>query len=412
MTDTDDTDDLLLIPPDFFTVKSDSEQSNIDPYYSVVDSLIDQVSNLQTRIKSIESSDSFLTNSPNNSYSQKARMQKHIKQFRKYNSSDDIYIPSSTQSTPQRPHSKFKMNSLPGTPYVDKFNHHRNVLELSSLSPSSIRSKHSASHSVSRGDNSTINEVDTFLSKVKTIQRFKAVRNLENEFNFNEPNQEITMDSPKKQQSEIVRDKSKSQMPEAPVLKEQDAPCGNNKDSVPDYDLGIRNQLYKCQQENELSHKEKITHFQTDNEKDFSNDYPHLSSFTNQTLTDRYTNSESSTSESFSHITTLKNYSKHELLTDPIHTNALNILNMHKQLTEKSTRKSSKIHEDNRPKKPNNSTVDDNLGLLSLADIWNATSSQMLHLNPSQIIQKFQEEKLRRQVTTTQIFFFVATVSW
>lgn len=40
MSDSEDTDDLLLIPPDFFTVQSEPEP----PYYDIVDSLIKQVS--------------------------------------------------------------------------------------------------------------------------------------------------------------------------------------------------------------------------------------------------------------------------------------------------------------------------------------------------------------------------------
>lgn len=397
MTDTDDTDDLLLIPPDFFAIESDSGQSNIDPYYSVVDSLIEQVSNLQSRIKSIESSESFLSNSPNNSFNKKTRMQNHIKEFRKYNSSDDIYVPSSTQSTPQRPHTKFKLNSLPASPYVDKFNHNRNFLEVKSLLSSPNRTKQSPSSSVHKGDSSTLSEVDTFLSKVKTIQRLNAVRNLENEFNYNEPPQK---NNTQKEQPECITEKLTNTLLQPEVTKKQVVSCDNNKDSVPDYNLGIRDQMYNLQ-ENRLPHKEKFSEFQGGNEKDLSNEYPNVSSITNQTLSsvDRYPDSESTTSESFSQVTAFKNHNKSDILTDPIHANALNILNMHKELTENSAKKTSKIYEkDHRKKKSIHSTVNENLGLLSLADIWSTSSSQMLNLNPSQLVQKLQEEKLRRQV--------------
>lgn len=44
MTDTDDTDELLLIPPDFFVLETDTEPAkDYGPYYNVVDNLITQV---------------------------------------------------------------------------------------------------------------------------------------------------------------------------------------------------------------------------------------------------------------------------------------------------------------------------------------------------------------------------------
>lgn len=48
-SDTDDTDDLLLIPPDFFLVQSEPEP----PYYSIVDNLIRQVIKHKIRCSSI-----------------------------------------------------------------------------------------------------------------------------------------------------------------------------------------------------------------------------------------------------------------------------------------------------------------------------------------------------------------------
>lgn len=59
MSETDDTDDLLLIPPDFFVqdFALDIEQ----PYLRVFDSIITQVNKLEDRLDYMESSASDLS---------------------------------------------------------------------------------------------------------------------------------------------------------------------------------------------------------------------------------------------------------------------------------------------------------------------------------------------------------------
>lgn len=59
MSETDDTDDLLLIPPDFFV--QDFELDIQQPYLSVFDSIITQVNKLESRLEHMESSASDLS---------------------------------------------------------------------------------------------------------------------------------------------------------------------------------------------------------------------------------------------------------------------------------------------------------------------------------------------------------------
>lgn len=59
MSETDDTDDLLLIPPDFFV--QDFEFDLQQPYLSVFDSIITQVNKLENRLDHMESSASDLS---------------------------------------------------------------------------------------------------------------------------------------------------------------------------------------------------------------------------------------------------------------------------------------------------------------------------------------------------------------
>ncbi|KAJ8920372.1 hypothetical protein NQ315_005237 [Exocentrus adspersus] len=362
MSDTDDTDDLLLIPPDFFIVDSDSGHSNTVPYYNIVDNLIQKVGNLQERIQSIENSS--LNTSLDYSFDHSRSMQKPSG-FRKYNSSDDLYMSQSTQSTPQKPHTKFKLNSLPSSPYVDKFSPSkptRTARDFKTSSPKDTRRLSPDATPVRDGQ--VLNEIDTFLSKVKTIQRINAARNLEREFG----------------DGGIPRGEKHE---EPVVTKEATWRQGDNKESVPDYGMGMRDNLYKDRAK--ANNPGDIYKKQTN-------------SLTNDSWTsiDRYPSSDSS-SES-TQITAYNNYKKErsDLISPQLHTHALNSINMHKKLLEGETQKLDSRNKVKDPKPRGTNTLSDNLGLLSLADIW-SKNSHLVHSNPSQLLQKLQEEKFRRQ---------------
>ncbi|XP_065169729.1 filamin A-interacting protein 1-like isoform X2 [Atheta coriaria] len=108
MSDTDDTDDLLLVPPDQYIANPETEviQSLAHgTYFKIVDSLISQVNRLHTRVHSIEQIDLTSTSIDDT-------MDHHSN---RYKSSDDIlrdgYYNSSTFSTPQKPRMRYRASS-------------------------------------------------------------------------------------------------------------------------------------------------------------------------------------------------------------------------------------------------------------------------------------------------------------
>lgn len=371
MTDTDDTDELLLIPPDFFVVESDSGQHDpVRPYYNIVDKLIKQVDGLQHRLKTIEVSESFLSHSMDFTQSP-SNMNSHRQNFRKYNSTDDLQTSYSAQNTPQKPSSKFKLNSLPNSPNVDRLQHPRSFRR--GLGGRLVEDSPEGKYTRFDRDGQTLNEIDTFLSKVKSIQRISAVRNLENDFN--------TFGSVKSGE----RSQNSGNLREEPSCMKKTWQCGDNKDSVPDYGTGMRDLLYNDKlKENKL----------------YSNN-----THSNYPLNDSIQSAEKNFTDSSSDSTLITAYgrskpSKTNLLTNPIHSNAVNILNMHKKLVEDSSHKisSNDIYKEHK-RKARGTIVGDNfgaeLGLMNLADIWNANAYDSL--TASQFTQKLQEEKYRRQ---------------
>lgn len=160
MSETDDTDDLLLIPPDFFVQNSDFDLQ--PPYFSVFDSIITQVNKLENRLDHIESvSDISLTDE------------------RQMYSEDRYTGLDSAQSTPQKPRTKFKLNSLPSSPSSDRYsprrprtnlfaprNHgrsHQDVAETSNFARAGSQD--------SSAKAKVLSEIDEFISNVRTIER-------------------------------------------------------------------------------------------------------------------------------------------------------------------------------------------------------------------------------------------------
>ncbi|XP_018580065.1 synaptonemal complex protein 1 isoform X2 [Anoplophora glabripennis] len=376
MSDTDDTDDLLLIPPDFFVIDSDSGHSGVEPYYNIVDNLIQKVSNLQERIHNIETSS--LNTSLDFDITQ--NMQKSSG-FRKYNSIDDLYVSESAQSTPQKAHTKFRLNSLPASPNIEKFSSSKSIRATRDFKSSSPRSARRTSPDVTPvRDSQTSSEIDTFLSKVKTIQRINASRNLDREFGdvgIPRTDKNEDMDRFRGDFDQHYKDKQRTE-PEPVITKEKTWRQGDNKESVPDYGMGMRENLYK---EHSRQSKPKANFKKPPTIND------------SWTSMDKYPSSDSS-----SDSTQITAYMKERsnLFSPDLHSNALNVLNMHKQLLETESQKLKMKAKAKEPKPRSANTLSDNLGLLSLADIW-STNSHLAHSNPTQLLQKLQEEKLRRQ---------------
>ncbi|XP_072378092.1 LOW QUALITY PROTEIN: uncharacterized protein [Diabrotica undecimpunctata] len=368
MTDTDDTDELLLIPPDFFATESGFGHSETaQPYYNIVDNLIKQVGSLQNRIKSIESCESFYSNSL-----ESLRMDRPRESFKKCNSSDDLCTSFSAQNSPQKP-MEFKLNSLPNSPNVKKYVNLRNprVGLQSKLSPSAA---YSNKYTRSGKDGQLLNEVDT--SKVKTIQRISAVRNLENDFEncgskHNEP--------------EVVTHFERRNEP----IRQKTWQMGDGKYNVHNLETRVQEALIGQNERRE----ESDVQTSADNSKENSNFVQELLQFNDQPCSDSSSDSTQTTAYNRTKNT------KTNLLTDPIHSNALKVLHLHKKLHEDPSKKArSKENAGEHKQKSKHTIVGDNLGaqlsLLNLADIWNSENHT---LTRSQLTQKLQEEKYRRQ---------------
>ncbi|XP_060526547.1 CAP-Gly domain-containing linker protein 1 isoform X2 [Cylas formicarius] len=209
MSDTDDTDDLLLIPPDFFSLESEPEP----PYYNIVDNLIRQVSKLQNRIETIENTselsliDSSLENSTNMSH--------------KYNSMEDVYQPGSAQSTPQKPRTKCKLNSLPASPNVEHYSPRK----------CSMRMRSPQKGEGPNVDSKMLNEIDNFISNAKTIHRSQAARNLEESYGT------------KQQPIQLHKMDSRINVQEPQIVKENTWSCGDNIISKHNSNFGPRDEV-------------------------------------------------------------------------------------------------------------------------------------------------------------------------
>ncbi|XP_019763264.2 girdin isoform X1 [Dendroctonus ponderosae] len=411
------------------------------PYFGIVDSLIKQVSNLQDRIEGIESMSDVslsshivqlpdLESSPN--------MYKKQPNAKRYYSHDDLYQTVSSQTTPQKSTDKLRLSSLPNTPIAARFTPKKNTVKFSP--PHQALPIPSAKKPIS-GDTEVLQEIDTFISNVQAIKRNHAVRNLENTFSQMEAsNTKMTTENGRKSSNqdeelqETIRQLDRhsekiavEKRPKADGLVQEPIgevnawQCGDNINSVPEYGAGFRNQLYSQKEAKHpyskftLTQPESTTTDLTSTNTSLEKSLDSSSDSTQLTAYHKLTRKEGlgqfatqlQTEHKEPSIPNFKKYpppfdasyndvykidqERNELLHSPLHDNALSILNMHKQLLENSKVASK---DERVPKKRGINTLSNNMGLLSLADIWD---SNRVSQSPSKLTQKIQEERLRRQ---------------
>lgn len=189
MSDTDDTDELLLIPPDLFVIDSEFEEPYVSaPYYSIVDTLITQVNQLENRINYIANTPDIPFTNEFHEYSSMSRERNYIHPINDDVSQND-YIPS-TQSTPQKPRTIFKLNSLPPSPSARRFSPNRT--KYGNRKPSPNKQMYNGDDSSVNQDQSEkmklLNEIDNFISNVRSNNRLGVSRNLENNYHGNKAN--------------------------------------------------------------------------------------------------------------------------------------------------------------------------------------------------------------------------------
>uniref|UniRef100_A0AAR5PQI3 Uncharacterized protein n=1 Tax=Dendroctonus ponderosae TaxID=77166 RepID=A0AAR5PQI3_DENPD len=314
------------------------------PYFGIVDSLIKQVSNLQDRIEGIESMSDVSLSS-------------HIVQLPDLESSPNMYK--------KQPNAKSQM-------------------EASNTKMTTENGRKSSNQDEELQE--TIRQLDRHSEKIAVEKRPKA--------------------------DGLVQE---------PIGEVNAWQCGDNINSVPEYGAGFRNQLYSQKEAKHpyskftLTQPESTTTDLTSTNTSLEKSLDSSSDSTQLTAYHKLTRKEGlgqfatqlQTEHKEPSIPNFKKYpppfdasyndvykidqERNELLHSPLHDNALSILNMHKQLLENSKVASK---DERVPKKRGINTLSNNMGLLSLADIWD---SNRVSQSPSKLTQKIQEERLRRQ---------------
>lgn len=303
MSDTDDTDVLLLIPPDFFLINSDTDES-IDGNWNdhcrlhcdLVENLAGEVGELKNRLQTIEN-----LSLPSSIYSMD-RMTESDMSSRNFQFTEDFksrHFPNSANSTPQKPKTKLVVNSLPSTPSTERDNIRRpkrlpnNEKKIETKQFNQPMKKQSQQHlpyhendadissftsSPEKHNKDVLGEIDQFLSHVKNIKRFEA-RKLENEFQPTREPQSLPISfdnsplklSDLKGEGDFKFDKRKGldlkdvdqliqsleeqqqRMEKVPITNRivegnetqtRTWKPGENKTSVPNYNFGIRDTMY------------------------------------------------------------------------------------------------------------------------------------------------------------------------
>lgn len=367
MSDTDDTDDLLLIPPDFFLIDSELEFGTSEvPYYSVFDSIITQVNLLERRLDHIQSaSDLSSLDHSFNSGSRISQSMQNINDRHAHGGNE------STQSTPQKPRSKFKLNSLPSSPNTPRNSPRRSRVNLFSPKTSDQTEVKKTSASDTRTAKELLGEIDNFISNVKTIQRINTARTLS-------------------EGGVVNTSKPVDKLEDQDFKKQSVWACGDNANTVPDYGMGMVNNMYKPQ----LSAERLCEQVEL------------LPSGKGPTVSEAsfLTNSESNAdtiSLSSSDSTQMTAVHKapatgSQSNTNSIYLNAVKTMDRHKRLMSGDM---SPTREDYGKGDSGRLPDINDLHLLSLRDLWGQKeTSKHIERPTSSLAVKLEEEKLRRQV--------------
>lgn len=434
MSDTDDTDDLLLIPPDFFVIDSELEldrQSEV-PYFKVFDSIITQVSNLEKRLDYIEyTSDLSLADSSVDNL----HIEGGSSVLPMFNSPKHVhseYVPysyrgtDSTQSTPQKPRTKFKLNSLPSSPNEGRYSPRKPRINLfapktpaANYAGDYNKEAHSSKEKVKNQKDDEqqyliLGEIDNFISNVRTIQRLNTAKSLSN----------VNLDSKNPDVGDInTLTKFKNDVPEH-MHKQKTWRCGDDISTVPDYGTGMRAAMHGNSEQSEAKLEQPFVQRHLTSESTSSLEHGPLTSERSVPgNNDSFCTDDVSLSSSDSTQTTalpnMKETGNKSTISpsEVIHSNALKALDLHKRLLSQSvTPPPQESHyvgsnkPDYNPINMNSNTeyipprIDD-LKLFSLKDLWGSRESGKASqkTSDSTLLLRLEEEKLRRQVCITML---------
>ncbi|KAK4881020.1 hypothetical protein RN001_004339 [Aquatica leii] len=420
MSDTDDTDNLLLIPPDLFTIPSDTEDIAGGPYYKVVESLITQVSNLENRINTISSASESSINQSLDYIDNRNQSSKLMSGVRKYSSLEDLPKESyrgSTQTTPQKPN--HRINSLPTTPNIRH----------------TPKSKTRLRYNDKKNQSETLDEIDAFISNVKTIQKFQSARNLSIPFsnlqvadqseedvpqrmNLNDVNHMLkNVESHQKDiESRFKENEIESQKNEPTFFKEVTWQEGDTVHSVPNRGMGMRNLLYNDRSPQRIYKPWKLSDNRDCDLLD-AIDKTNVQTLTTTGIFGVQDSSDLSTrnTETFSETRSLSSSDSTQTTAyqvknnqNKINSNAARILDTHHKLLQnksdvrnedKDDRLNSELQKN---EYTNNQLLDfeptckNALVMMSLSDLWNQAGDTK-QSDRAKFFNKLQEENLRRQ---------------
>lgn len=155
MSDTDDTDVLLLIPPNFFLVPTDQEESDIDiesnTDRSIVGNLLSQVYNLENRVNHIETLTNNRCSTSLSDFDNQSMVLNNVSEY----SANNILVQPNI-STVQALDTEYSLREPTNTLNIDHFNSSKDKKEL-------------------------LGEVDQFIDSkfnVKTMDRFTTIDSL------------------------------------------------------------------------------------------------------------------------------------------------------------------------------------------------------------------------------------------
>lgn len=412
MSETDDTDDLLLIPPDFFVIDSELESGQTElPYYKVFDSIISQVNKLEKRLDYIESSSDLSIGNSSLVHSFSDNTVSDLM----YKSEDHAQKTSdSAQSTPQKPRTKFKLNSLPSSPNTGTYSPRSRINLFSPKNPSDkIQDLHIRQH-VNRNNitekqkaSAMLGEIGHFITNVKTIQRINTSKNID------EPS---SSNMKRLGAGDVNRLIDKLESQEKQTEKRSTWDCGDNINTVPDYGMGMRQNMYNKQPTNLNSPEKPFQKSAATKLTSANKEVPSEASL--QTPSDQYIDERSLSSTDSTQTTALYNLKypnrpvdrlDHSPPSEIIHSNALRAIDLHNKLLNRSISPSFQDAGFDRSPKKYSQHYDSsgepecvplrNLKLLSLRDLWSQKESSSDVVEATSCLSvKLEEEKLRRQV--------------
>lgn len=400
MSDTDDTDDLLLIPPDLFFVCPELEEPlQSAPYYDVVDNLITQVNRLEDRIN-------YIITSPDINTPQQMSRERSYECAGDVKKSTNGYI-SSTQSTPQKPRTIFKVNSLPPTPQAGRYNPAHSRITKNLPNSRKVQVPESNPENVNQTEKiKLLNEIDDFISNVKSCNKLGR-RNLEQEFNASNNVKGKYVSNKQaldlKDVDQMLTNMEKRQMNIETEILNRD----NNERSWNEHQNIVPNHVYN----NKSNH---IPLINTLTATSLSETIPSISD-------DSFVNIEASedaavSSSNSTQVTAFQNVNYSQNMVQPssgLYGTTLNALKMHQQILSRESTSSSNIEQvskgdvrnsrypihrssslDNRP----TVSLDSNVKLLSLTDLWGQYAADGERVTNKTYMNKLEEERMRRKV--------------